>query len=126
LLLCVDRLAGDGEHTIADEMAEVDCKGLHRIEVRDRHGAVSEAVVELRFGRIRVQPPLYKQGRYHALELTVLRASERDAPKDRDAIDWKLITNLPVTSRAQAIGKLQRYALRWRIETFHKILKSGC
>jgi hypothetical protein len=37
-----------------------------------------------------------------------------------------LITNLPVTSRAQAIEKLQWYALRWRIEVFHKILKSGC
>ena len=29
---CVDRLAGDGEHTIADEMAEVAVKGEHRIE----------------------------------------------------------------------------------------------
>jgi IS4 transposase len=26
----------------------------------------------------------------------------------------------------QAIEKLQWYALRWNIETFHKILKSGC
>src|SRR5450631_2724432 len=31
LRTCVDRLAGDGEHTIATEMAEVDCKGLRRI-----------------------------------------------------------------------------------------------
>src|SRR6185437_2506348 len=28
---CVDRLAGDGNHTIADDMAEVRVKGLHRI-----------------------------------------------------------------------------------------------
>lgn len=33
---------------------------------------------------------------------------------------------VPVTSRVQAIEKLQWYALRWKIETFHKILKSGC
>jgi hypothetical protein len=126
LRTCVDRLAGDGEHTIAAEMAEVDCKGLHRIEVRDRHGNLSEAVLELRFRRILVQPPLYKQGRYPELELTVLHATERGKPSGRDPIDWKLITNLPVTSRAQAIEKLQWYALRWRIEVFHKILKSGC
>ncbi len=31
-------------------------------------------------------------------------------------MDWKLITNLPVTSRKQAIEKLQRYSLRWKIE----------
>jgi len=126
LRTCVDRLAGDGEHTIASEMDEVDCKGLHRVEVRDRHGKVSEAVLELKFRRILVQPPLYKQRRYPALELTVLHATERGKPRGRDPIDWKLITNLPVTSRAQAIEKLQWYALRWRIEVFHKILKSGC
>ena len=126
LRTCVDRLAGDGEHTIATEMAEVDCKGLHRIEVRDRHGKISEAVLELKFRRILVQPPVYKQRRYPALELTVLHATERGKPRGRERIDWKLITNLPVTSRAQAIEKLQWYALRWRIEVFHKILKSGC
>jgi hypothetical protein len=69
---------------------------------------------------------MYKQRRYPALELTVLHATERGKPRGRDRIDWKLITNLPVTSRAQAIEKLQWYALRWRIEVFHKILKSGC
>jgi len=58
--------------------------------------------------------------------LTVLHATERGKPRGRDRIDWKLITNLPVTSRAQAIEKLHWYALRWRIEVFHKILKSGC
>ena len=126
LRTCVDRLAGDGEHTIATEMAEVDCKGLHRVEVRDRHGNVSEAVLELKFRRILVQPPLYKQRRYPALELTVLHATERGKPRGRDPIDWKLITNLSVTSRAEAIQKLHWYALRWKTETFHKILKSGC
>jgi len=31
-----------------------------------------------------------------------------------------------VSSRAAAIEKLDWYAMRWKIETFHKILKSGC
>jgi hypothetical protein len=29
-------------------------------------------------------------------------------------------------SRRDAIEKLDGYAMRWKIETFHKILKSGC
>ena len=29
-------------------------------------------------------------------------------------------------SRRDAIEKLDWYAMRWKIETFHKILKSGC
>ena len=123
---CVDRLAGDGSHTIAAEMAETRCRGLHRVEVLDRRGAISEAVLELKFRRVRVLPPIGKQSRYPALELTVLHARERNKPRGRERIDWKLITDLPVTSRTEAIEKLRWYALRWKIETFHKILKSGC
>ena len=126
LRTCVDRLAGDGTHTIAAEMAEERCKGLHRVEVSDRHGAASVAVLELKFRRIRVRPPIGKQSRYPELELTVLQATERGKPKGREPIEWKLITDLPVTSRTSAIEKLQWYAMRWKIETFHKILKSGC
>ena len=37
-----------------------------------------------------------------------------------------IVYNLPVTTRNQAIEKLDWYAMRWKIETFHKILKSGC
>ena len=126
LRTCVDRLAGDGTHTIATEMAEVQCKGIHRVEVQDRHGQVSEAILELRFRRIQVLPPIGKQSRYPQLVLTVLHATERGRPGNRDPIEWKLITDLPVASRASAVEKLHWYALRWKIETFHKILKSGC
>jgi hypothetical protein len=57
--------------------------------------------------------------------LTVLHATERGTPKERDRIDWKLVTDLPIRSREDAIEKLTWYAMRWKIETFHKILKSG-
>jgi hypothetical protein len=123
---CVDRLAGDGDHTIADEMEEVAVKGLHRVEVRDSNGDPDEAVLEIRYRKIRVLPPIGKQKRYPALTLTVIRAEVRGTPKNRKKIEWKLITDLPVASRADAIEKLEWYALRWKIEVFHKILKSGC
>jgi hypothetical protein len=123
---CVDRLAGDGEHTIAEEMDEVRIKGLHRVEVRDRNGDIDEAVLEIRYRRIKVLPPIGKQKRYPALTLTVIHAEERGTPKNRDKIEWKLITDIPVQSRSDAIEKVNWYAMRWKIETFHKILKSGC
>src|SRR5271169_6528791 len=123
---CVDRLAGDGKHTIADEMREVRVKGLHRIEVRDAKGDRSEAILELRYRRIRVLPPIGKRQRYPETTLYIIHAQERGSPKGRERIEWKLITDLPVTSRAEAIEKLNWYAARWKIETFHKILKSGC
>ena len=123
---CVDRLAGDGEHTVADEMDEGRVKGLHRVEVRDRNGDVDEAVLEIRYRRIKILPPIGKQKRYPSLTLTVIHAEERGEPKNRDKIEWKLITDLAVQSRNDAIEKVNWYAMRWKIETFHKILKSGC
>lgn len=123
---CVDRLAGDGQHTISEEMDSVDLKALHLLTVRDKKGQPSEAILELRYRRIRVLPPIGKQNRFPELLLTVIYAQERGAPRGRDSIDWKLITDLPVSSPLQAIEKLDWYASRWKIETFHKILKSGC
>ena len=107
-------------------MREVRVRGLHRIDVRNKRGERSEAIVEIRYRRIKVLPPVAKQKLYPALELTVIHATEPTDPKDRDRIDWKLITDLTVRSREEAIEKLRWYGLRWKIETFHKILKSGC
>lgn len=123
---CVDRLAGNGEHTIAKAMQQVQVKGLHRVALRDDKGRPMTAMLELRYQRMTVLPPIGKQSRYPALQLTVLHAQERDPPPGRPRIEWKLITDMPVRSRAGAIEKLDWYAMRWKIETFHKILKSGC
>lgn len=58
--------------------------------------------------------------------LTVIHATERGTPQGRDKIEWKLLTDLPERSRKEVVQKLEWYSLRWKIETFHKILKSGC
>lgn len=123
---CVDRLAGDGGHTIADEMEETCVKGLHHIEVRNDKGEIVRAALEIRFKRITVLPPIGKQKHYPALSLTVIHVTERGVPKGRKPIEWKLITDLPVRGRSEAIEKINWYAMRWKIELFHKILKSGC
>ncbi len=123
---CVDRLAEDGTRTISHEMNEAQSKCLHRVEVRDQQGHCAGATLEIRWRRIRVLPPIGKQKQYPQLTLTVIYAQEVGTPKDREPIDWKLLTDLPVSSRAEAIQKLVWYASRWKVETYHKILKSGC
>lgn len=121
---CVDRLAGDGGHTVADEMAEIAVQGRHRVQLGADETDAAE--LELRYARIRVRPPIGKQKRYPDLDLTVLHATEVGPPEGRDPIRWKLLTDLPVRSPEEAIEKINWYASRWKIETFHKVLKSGC
>ncbi|MFZ1167792.1 MAG: IS4 family transposase [Candidatus Sulfotelmatobacter sp.] len=123
---CVDRLAGDGGHTVAADMAKAKVRGQHRFEIQDANANPTMAVLEIKFEELQLQPPIGKQKQYPPLKLTVIHATERSKPKNRKQIIWKLITDLPVRSLKDAVEKLQWYALRWKIEVFHKILKSGC
>jgi len=123
---CVDRLAGDGGHTVRDEIMQAPVWGLHRVQVRNKRGEFSTAVLEIRCRRMVLRPPIGKQKKYTELILTAIHAQERGTSKGRDKIVWKLLTDLPVRSRREAAEKLDWYAQRWKIETFHKILKSGC
>ena len=121
-----DRLADGGPKTVREKMQQAPRRGLYRISLRNERGEVSEAVLEIRYQRLLIQSPRGKKKRYPDLVVTVIEARERETPRGRDKIDWKLITDLPVGSRQEAIEKVQWYALRWKIETFHKVLKSGC
>ena len=94
--------------------------------MRNKRGEFEKVSLELRFQHFLVHPPAGKQKNYPELVLTALHAKESKTPKGREQIDWKLLTDLPVRSCLDAIEKLEWYAQRWKIETFHKILKSGC
>jgi hypothetical protein len=65
---CVDRLAGDGQHTIADEMEQVKVKGVHRVKIRDPNGHAMTVTLEVRYQQMTVPPPIGKQNRYPALQ----------------------------------------------------------
>ena len=123
---CVDRLAEDGACTVVEAMESFAVRGTHRLHLKTKDGRPSEAVVEVRYRRLQVLPPVSKQRRYPPLNLTVIHAKEKGRPEGREAVDWKLLTDLPVRSLKAAVEKLGWYALRWKIEVFHKILKSGC
>jgi hypothetical protein len=86
----------------------------------------TQVLPSIKFEKLQLLPPIGKQKQYPPLELTVIHAHERGKPRNRKPLDWKLITDLPVRSLKGAVEKLQWYAMRWKIEVFHKILKSGC
>lgn len=80
----------------------------------------------MKFAAINTLPPVGKQKRYSPQVLTYIHALEEDPPPGREPIDWKLVTNLPVDDLSAAVEKLGWYALRWKAEVFHKVIKSGC
>ncbi|WP_407193092.1 hypothetical protein [Bradyrhizobium sp. STM 3566] len=108
-------------------MEETSVKGLHYIDVRNDKGETTKAALEIKFKRIAVLPPIGKQKRYPALDLTIIHATERGTPKGRKPIEWKLITDLAVRSRSEAIEKINWYAMRgkWRCSTRSEIGLQG-
>ena len=101
-------------------------QGTHWIEVLDAKRRPIQVELQLRYSQMTVHPPIGKHKTYPPLTLTVIHAWERGKPTGRKPVCWKLLTDLPVPDPESAIEKLQWYAQRWKIETFHKILKSGC
>lgn len=109
------------DHRVFAQLDAAPWSGRHHVAVGDE-----TACLHVKFAAITTLPPIGKQKRYTPQVLTYIHALELDPPADRQPIDWKLVTNLPVADLAGAVEMLDWYALRWKAEVFHKVMKSGC
>ena len=85
--------------------------------------AARTAQAELRWQTVELPAAGRREG---PLQLQLVHVWERSAPAGVEALEWFLLTSLPVASQAAAERVLEWYRLRWRIEDWHRILKSGC
>ena len=96
-----------------------------RIEIPKRTRKPSrEAQLRVYYSKLKLKPPKSKPG-LGEVELWGILAEEENYD-GRDRIRWNLLTSLPVTDKDSALEKLTWYSYRWGIETYHKVLKSGC
>ena len=51
---------------------------------------------------------------------------ETAPPLDAEPVEWFLLTTCAIDTAEQAQECLRWYCLRWRIEDWHRVLKSGC
>jgi len=87
-----------------------------------------EAFLEVRYAPI---PLRYPSDRPRAKKLPDIPAyavyiQELHAPPSVEPLEWMLVTNVAVASPKHALERIAWYMLRWHIEIFHRILKSGC
>ena len=83
------------------------------------------AQVELRHLEVDIPAPKHQAGK-RALTLRVVHVLEPHPPADTAPLEWFLLTTLTLQTAAQAHACLRWYCLRWRIEDWHRVLKSGC
>ena len=85
------------------------------------------AKVELKWAKVTLQAPGRKTTRdLLPQEVYAVSIQEREGPDGASPLHWILLTTIPIESRKQALRCVRWYGLRWRIEEWHRVLKSVC
>ena len=122
----------DGLKKLDDFMDSLPEAGRVVIRIpRDSHTDRKErdAEVAIRFGKRQIKKPHKLAGNKdlpESIEVYVISAVETSPMPGQGKILWRLITNVPTVSYEDALTRIQWYTQRWKIETFHRTLKSGC
>jgi hypothetical protein len=99
--------------------------GTYPVDVPKRSSQIERrATMAIRVARMPLVLRISRKKR-RILWVTVVLATERNAPKGQPPLRWMLFTTHSVQDVADAIAVVAAYSRRWRIEDFHKTWKSG-
>jgi hypothetical protein len=83
------------------------------------------AEVSLRYREITLLPSDHMKHR-EPITLWMVHVREDLPPEDAKPLEWFLLTTGEIRSPEDAAVRLRWYALRWRIEDWHRVIKTGC
>jgi hypothetical protein len=87
--------------------------------------AARMATLELHYERVEFLAPAHLKGKA-PLCLWVVLAREKNPPPEVQRLEWCVLTSRAITELAEAEQCMADYALRWRIEDWRRVLKTGC
>ncbi len=117
-----------------DEVRNAPARGACTVEVRRQSARVkaskqapkNKRPARLAETTLRYEPVALPCPQAAPVALWMVHAREERPPAKTEALEWFLLTTVPVRSADDATRTLQWYALRWRIEDYFRFLKSGC
>lgn len=95
----------------------------------ERHPSRRHRIARLSFAAVTVELPRTKDaapGDSPTLRVNIVHVFEKRPPPGEPAVEWFLLTNLPVDKPAAIASVVDCYRGRWIIEEFFKALKTGC
>lgn len=127
-----DRVMG-GDKTLFEQVRQSTAQGTLEIRVprqstrakkskqkaSDGHGKRT-AHVALRYQQIQLRAPQHLKDRLPA-SVWVVHVQEQIKPDDDEPLEWFLLSTQEIATPEQA-----QECLRWRIEDWHRVLKTGC
>jgi hypothetical protein len=128
--ICQNRLTTENEKILDAIRAEESQDTLLVKVPRDTKKGIKSrtAKLEIRFNKYEIKrPAILENNKSLPASLCgwVIYAREIDPPKEKEPIEWFLMTNRPINNFSEAIMQIKNYTQRWKIERFHYVLKSG-
>ena len=99
----------------------------HEIPARPGH-ARRTAQLSVGFSAVVLHVPAEPRGETRRVPLAawVVIVKEVQPPAGVEPLEWVLLTNVPVLNSQDAWKCVSWYEIRWGIEEYHKVLKTGC
>ena len=121
-----------GHESLLEAVAHASLLGSLEVEIPGNgKRKARSASVAVRVAQVTIRPPQRRgaakaSGSIEPIAVNAIWAAEKTAPGGAEPISWVLLTNLPVADFEAASEKIGWYGKRFAIETWHKVLKSGC
>jgi hypothetical protein len=96
--------------------------GELRFVMASRQGQHAREVVQ----QVWAQTLELPDGKGRFVQASCIVAREMEPAAGDKPVEWRLLTNLPVSSLEQAAQMIDWYRSRWEIEMFFHVLKNGC
>ena len=136
---CQDRALEGGPRRLRDQVLAT--PALYEVEllVRGRQAKTAaerrarrqcresrRARVEVRAACVTLRPPYRPDRELPPVTVNVVLVREPDPPPGEAAVEWILVTTLPIDTPEQIRTIVGYYCVRWSIEILFRTLKSGC
>lgn len=108
--------------SVRGRRAKVSCEARGRRQPRQSR----QAEVEVRAAQVALRPPRRADRKLPAVTVNAVLVVEIDPPPGETPVEWLLLTSLPIVDADAVRQVVQYYCVRWMIEVFFRVLKSGC
>lgn len=124
---CNRRVAPGENGSLWELLAQAPVLGQTTVSITKRPGRRARVATLRVHARTVTFHRAHRRGRNPApVTVTTVYARESQPPAGETALEWMLLTNLPVDHFAAAQRLIGWYQARWEIELYFRILKQGC
>lgn len=119
-----DRLTWDKDKNLSGKVRQCPLGGTYELQVmHSKTRQMRKARIEVRFCSLALHS---EHNSSNPVQVYMVDVQEVDAKVEKnEVVHWRLLTTLTVLCFEQAMIVVQYYVLRWLIERFHFLLKSG-